>query len=279
MNGVDRARQALGARLKEIRKDAGLNGRQLSAAAEWHWSKISRIENGQRTPSPADIESWCRICDAGLAVPDLLAALRNVEAQWGEWKRMTAAGHAHRQRRGVDLDARARRVRSYGGVILPGLLQTEPYARAALSTCIEFLGTRDDLDNAVEARLQRQKALTEGSTSFTVLVHESVLHMTVGGPRIMHDQLWHLLEVGVGNPRLIFGIVPLNYRFVYTTTGFIIYDERMALVETISAELTVTAPTELGLYEQAWAGLHEQAVYGDAAKATIRAAQQNQRRD
>lgn len=279
MTGVDRARQALGARLKEIRKDAGLNGRQLSAAAEWHWSKISRIENGQRTPSPADIELWCSICDAGLAVPDLIAALRNVEAQWGEWKRMTAAGHAQRQRRGVDLDARARRVRSYGGVILPGLLQTEPYARAALSTCIEFLGTHDDLDAAVEARLQRQKALTEGSTSFTILVHESVLHMTVGGPRIMHDQLWHLLEVGVGNPRLIFGIVPLGYQFVYTTTGFIIYDERMALVDTISAELTVTAPTELVLYEQAWAGLVEQAVYGDAAKAAIRAAQQNQRCD
>ncbi|WP_405161994.1 helix-turn-helix domain-containing protein [Nocardia sp. NBC_01499] len=102
VSGADRARQALGARLRELRKDAGLSGRELSASAGWHWTKTSRIELGKRPPSEADIEAWCRVCGAELALPDLLAARRNVEAQWAEWKRVVAAGRTGRQRRGVE---------------------------------------------------------------------------------------------------------------------------------------------------------------------------------
>ncbi|WP_433597941.1 helix-turn-helix domain-containing protein [Nocardia sp. CA-135953] len=272
MTSVDRARQALGARLRELRKDAGLNGRQFSDAAGWHWSKTSRLERGERQPSEADLVVWCRLCDADLALPDLIASLRNVQAQWAEWKRIAAAGHARRQRRGVELDARARSVRIYSPVVLSGLVQTEAYARAILSTCIEFLGTRDDLDDAVAARLQRQQALRTGNTTFSMLIHEPVLYMQAGDEDVQTNQLRHLLDVGFGNPHLILGVVPTRYRFLYTTTGFVIYDTRMALVETISAELTVTTPSELSYYEKAWAGLHRQAVYGDQARALITAA-------
>ncbi|MBO0880960.1 MAG: helix-turn-helix transcriptional regulator, partial [Mycobacterium sp.] len=156
MTSVDRARQALGTRLRELRRDAGLNGRQFSTAAGWHWSKTSRIERGERQPSEADLTKWCQLCNAELALPDLLASLRNVQAQWAEWKRIASAGHSRRQRRGVELDARARTVRIYSPVVLSGLVQTEAYARAILSTCIEFLGTYDDINDAVTARLQRQ---------------------------------------------------------------------------------------------------------------------------
>ncbi|MGQ4619085.1 helix-turn-helix domain-containing protein [Nocardia sp. R7R-8] len=48
MSGAARAKVALGARLRELRKDAGLDGRQLSTAAGWHWSKTSRIEHGKQ---------------------------------------------------------------------------------------------------------------------------------------------------------------------------------------------------------------------------------------
>ncbi|MBB5915129.1 hypothetical protein BJY24_003996 [Nocardia transvalensis] len=269
MTSVDRARRALGARLRELRRDAGLNGRQFSTEAGWHWSKTSRIERGERQPSEGDLAVWCSLCNAQLALPDLVASLRNVRAQWAEWKRVAAAGHARRQRRGVELDSRATAVRVYSPVIISGLLQTEDYARAVLSTCIEFLGTYDDLEDAVSARLARQKALQDGRTHFHMLIHEPTLSMRVGDDQIRVGQLRHLLDISFGNPRLILGIVPTDYEFVYTTTSFVIYDTRMALVETLSAELTVSTPSELAYYEKAWDRLRRQAVYGDGARHLI----------
>ncbi|MEU7629607.1 helix-turn-helix transcriptional regulator [Nocardia sp. NPDC049220] len=272
-NGVDRARLALGARLRELRRTAGLDGREFSAAAGWHWSKTSRVELGKQRPSRDDLAMWCRLCDAELALPDLLAALQNVEAQWQEWRRVTAGGHARRQRRGIELESRARSLRTYSTILIPGLLQTEPYARAVLTQCIRFLGTRDDLDDAVTARLHRQRILHRGDHRLVQLIDQAALHTRVGGRAVVAGQLQHLLDIGFGNPRLLLGVVPLGAGFVYTTTSFDLLDRRTALVETLSAELTITTPSELALYEKAWAGLYEQAVFGEHARALITAAQ------
>lgn len=272
MNGAARAKAALGARLRELRKDAGLDGRQLSTAAGWHWSKTSRIEHGKQMPSESDLAVWCRVCDATLALPDLVASLRNVRAQWAEWRRITAAGHARRQQRGQEIESETRQLRIYNPTIVPGLLQTEDYARAVLAQCIGFLGTLDDLDTAVAARIERQAILRTGGTRVAVLVHEAALHTTLGDDAVTSAQLRHLLDIAFGNPRLHFGVVPLHAGFVYLSGSFHLFDRRQALIETASAELTITAPSELELYERLWAGLHGGAVYGDAARARITAA-------
>jgi transcriptional regulator with XRE-family HTH domain len=272
VSDVLRLRQALGARLRELRKDARLDGRQFSTAAGWHWSKTSRIENGRRTPSEGDIATWCDVCNARLALPDLIAALRNVEAQWTEWKRVAASGHARRQQRAVEIEGQARLQRVYAPVVLPGLLQTEDYARAVLAQCIRFLGTPDDLDDAVAARMKRQQVLQQNRHRFVILADEAALYKTVGGDAVMTGQLQHLLEAAFDNPRLIFGVVPLTAPFTYITTSFDLIDNRMALIETISAELTVVTVSELGLYEKAWKALSRQAMYGDAAREAIRSA-------
>ena len=275
MNGAARAKAALGARLRELRRDAGLDGRQLSTAAGWHWSKTSRIEHGKQMPSESDLAVWCRVCGATLALPDLVATLRNVRAQWAEWRRITATGHTRRQQRGQELEAETRQLRIYNPTIVPGLLQSEPYARAVLAQCIGFLGTVDDLDTAVEARMARQDILRSGVTRVVVLVHEAALHTTLGNDEVTAGQLRHLLEVAFGNPRLCFGVIPLRAGFVYLSGSFHLFDRRQALIETASAELTITAPSELELYERLWSGLHGHAVYGDAARALINSAMES----
>ncbi|MEU4315896.1 helix-turn-helix transcriptional regulator [Nocardia sp. NPDC024068] len=272
MSDVLRLRQGLGARLRELRKDARLDGRQFSTAAGWHWSKTSRIETGKRSPSEADIAVWCEVCDASLALPDLVAALRNVEAQWTEWKRIAASGHARRQRRSVEIEGNARLQRVYAPVVLPGLLQTEAYARAVLTQCIRFLATPDDIDQAVAARMQRQQVLRRERHRFVLLADEAALYKTVGDDTVMAGQLRHLLATAFDNPRLIFGVVPLTAPFTYITTSFDLLDNRMALIETISAELTVVTVSELALYEKAWKALSAQAKYGDAARNAIESA-------
>jgi len=65
-SSVQRARQELADRLRDIRLDAGLTGRALSSAAGWHEAKTSRIESAKQAPSDADIRIWCQACE----VPD-----------------------------------------------------------------------------------------------------------------------------------------------------------------------------------------------------------------
>ncbi|QIS23784.1 helix-turn-helix domain-containing protein [Nocardia terpenica] len=269
VTAVLRARQALGARLRELRKDARMDGAQFSAAAGWHRSKTSRIELGKQTPSENDLEVWCRVCDAVLALPDLVASLRNVEAQWTEWKRIAASGHARRQRRHVEIENRARLQRVYAPIVLPGLLQTENYARAVLRQCIRFLGTPDDLDAAVTARMQRREVLHKPRHRFILLADEAALYTTVGNDQVMAEQLRYLLDTAFDIPRLTFGVLPLTAEFTYLTTSFDLFDNRMVLIETTSAELTVVTATELELYEKLWKSLHRQAAYGEAARNLI----------
>lgn len=64
-------REALGYRLRDIRKDARLPGRQLAAITGWHFTKISKIEHGRAAPSEADIELWCFHCNADRQIPEL----------------------------------------------------------------------------------------------------------------------------------------------------------------------------------------------------------------
>ncbi|GAA4223045.1 transcriptional regulator with XRE-family HTH domain [Streptosporangium album] len=59
MRDITRARQQMGARLKELRLDAKMTGRQLAARYGWQASKVSKLENGRQTPSADDIRSWC----------------------------------------------------------------------------------------------------------------------------------------------------------------------------------------------------------------------------
>ncbi|MEV0297173.1 helix-turn-helix transcriptional regulator [Nocardia sp. NPDC050710] len=276
MTGVEQARQAFGARLRGLRKSAHLTGLQLSADAGWHSAKVSRIEHGKQIPSDADLVAWCQLCDADLLLPDLRAALANIEALWQEWRRIAAAGHAQQQRRRVELEARAKRIRNFEHAVVPGLLQTEPYARAVLSACIEFVKGLDDIDRAVSARMERQRILHHGPTRITILLAEQALYTTVGDDRVMTGQLEHLLDA-MSLRRLSLGIVPRSARFIYTTTCFLMLDERIAEVETISAGLTVTQPRELVYYEKAWSALHRQASYGEQARALITAALESRR--
>jgi len=268
---VQQARLNLGIRLRELRRDAGLNGVRLAQLTGWDNSKVSRIEHGKQTPTEDDIRVWCAHTHATLHVPDLIASVRNIEAAWAEWRRIVGAGHARRQLEAIEQENRTGLVRAFEPLMVPGMLQTREYARAVLATCIGFVEGTDDLEAALVARLERQQVLREGIHRFHYLLSEQVLYTTVGNDSVMSGQLDRLLEV-MGLSRLVLGIVPRTAALIYTTHSFTMYDGRLTQVETISAELTVTQPRELYFYEKAFAALAKQAVVGAAARALIEAA-------
>ena len=83
-SSAKQARAALGVRLREIRKDAGLTGRALAAAIGCHFTKVSRIENGGQTPSEPYLRALCVACRAEDQVVDLIASMRAIESMYLE---------------------------------------------------------------------------------------------------------------------------------------------------------------------------------------------------
>ncbi|MGW6702024.1 DUF5753 domain-containing protein [Nocardia sp. NPDC055049] len=268
-NSVDEAREALGLRLRELRRDAGITARRLAQLAGWHESKVSRTEYGKQTPSEADLQAWCEHTGRPDQLPDLIATVRNIEAAYMEWKRLLGAGTRRRQKISVKLEGDTRSMRWYEPTIVPGLLQTAEYAEGILSKIISFYGIPDDLAEGVAARVERQRVLYRGDHRFSFIIAEQVLHTTIVDDQVMLGQLDRLLTL-MSLPRLVLGVVPMNSPYEGpATNGFAIFDQRLVQVETVTAELSVTQPREIALYERMFAVLNDQAVFGDGARELI----------
>jgi transcriptional regulator with XRE-family HTH domain len=265
---VQQARRALGARLREIRKDADLTGRAFAAAAAWHFTKVSKIENGARVPSEADIRTWCRVCRAEDQVPDLIAAARSVELMYVEWRRQMRAGMRRSQAVRLSAYERARLFRLYEPGLIPGIFQTAQYAAAVISSFMNFSGITADLDEAVAARMEWQKVIY-GDRKFQVVLEEQALRTRAGGSEVMAGQLDRLLAV-MSLPRVGLGIIPsMAERIVMPSAGFLIFDEEMVQAETVSAWLTVTQPQEIALYARRFELLRQSAAHGCEARVLI----------
>ncbi len=271
MSGAHEAREALGRRLHDLRVDAELTGRQLATLAGWQSSKVSKIEYGKQMPTDADIRAWCRHCGSNKQVPDLIATLRNVEAAYLEYKRIMAAGLRHPQQARAKLENETRHTRWYEPCLIPGFLQTPDYLIGVLRKVTAFYEIpTDDFESAVAKRLERQRNLYQatGKRRFHFILAEQVLCTTVGDDDVMIAQLDRLLRA-MSLPRVIISIIPANAPYEVPTTNFVLYDRHRVQVETIAAELTITQPREVALYEKTFLALAKQAVIGDAARALI----------
>ena len=269
---ADQARASLGIRLRDIRRDAGLSGTELARLENWQPSKITKIEHGRQTPSEADLRAWCERCRALSELPDLIAAVRSIETQFAEWRRVIRGGIRRRQEASAAVYDRARLFRIYEPVVIPGLLQTRDYALSVLSTSISFFRVPDDAEESADARIQRQRVLTHGDRRFHMLLGEQCLHTDIGGTDIMADQLEHLLSL-LKLPRMRLGIIPFDapYR-VPLNNGFWIMDEALVQFDTYTAELSLVRPDEIELYGRAFERLAALAVYGAEARAMTAAA-------
>ncbi|XNL76892.1 helix-turn-helix transcriptional regulator [Actinomadura madurae] len=268
------AREALGARLRDIRKDAALTGVGLADLAGWHSSKVSKIEHGKQNPTEDDLRTWCRLCTADDQLGDLVATMRSIETMYVELRRLHRAGTAKQQRKIIEEEQQTKLLRGFQMFLVPGLLQTAEYAHARLAEGVDLLGLRGDVESAVQARMERQQLLYRGDHRIHIVVCEVALTAGMADVGIMLGQLDRLLAVS-SLPRLHLGIIPTRAAHGYAPMcSFWIHDERMVTVETISAELKLTQPREVGLYLRAFARFAGNAIYGSGARALIEEARQ-----
>ncbi len=264
------AQQALGARLREIRREAGLTGRALAAATKQHYTRVSKFENGVQQPTGADIRDWCRACGAEEEIPDLIATLRALESAYVEHRRQARAGM--KRVLGVhvgDLHARTNHYRIYEHNVIPGIFQTPDYCAAMISFWSRFLEAPNDLEEAVAVRMERQKILYQRSKTFAVILEEQALRTWFGDAETQANQLDRLLTL-MSLPSVSLGVIPLmTERGAVPSAGFWIFDEGLVALETPTASIEVTRPSEIDLYARMFSDLGRVALYGKSVRDLI----------
>ncbi len=264
------ARAELGARLRQLRKSAGLTGQALAAATGQHFTRISRIENGVQPPTERNIRDWCTACGAADQIPDLLATAQSVESAYLEWSRQARAG----MRRLGDVHSiatyqRTTTFRIHEPTVLPGIFQTEAYIRRMLAFWYAFLDAPEDADATVAMKAHRTSIALTPAKRIAVVLGEQALR-TRRGTRDEHaDQLTHLLTL-MRLPFVSVGVIPADaQRYAISSIGFWIFDSNAVALETPTAAIKVTRPHEIALYVAMFDQLQSEAVYGSDVRRLI----------
>lgn len=266
---MHRARRLLADRLRELTKDAGLNGKDVAALCGWHPSKVSRISTAKTQPSADDVRAWCHACGADEQAEDLVASLQAVQGMWVEWRRMERSGLRRAQQAVLPLFERTHWFRAYSSWFVPGLLQTHGYTEAVLRAVQRRRVSVDDVADAVAVRMDRQRVLRDAPRRFAFLVEESVLSNGLGDADIQAEQLERLVSV-TALPNVSVGVVPTRLgRTRMPVEGFWIFDTAQVNVELVSGHLTLTQPSEISTYADTFTMLADMAVYGRQARALI----------
>ncbi|WP_435108743.1 helix-turn-helix domain-containing protein [Nocardiopsis synnemataformans] len=265
MTDYQTARISLGVRLRELRDEAGLSGRELASRAGWHPSKVSRLEHGKQTANTDDLRSWALLCGRQDAAGGLVTQLRSLETHYASWRRQLAAGHEARQNSYFPLDERTRRFRIFESSCIPGFLQTADYARFMFRRGVRLHGVPDDGQRAVDARIERQRVLESPGKTFHILIWEPALRLRLAPDTIMADQLDRVIaELTSGRAEV--GVIPMRCSTdVVPSHGFWIFDDDRVIVETIGAELCLTDDDAIEPYRRVFSALSRSAVKGHAA--------------
>lgn len=199
LDGSGHPRQVFGAMLRYYRCKAGMSQEQLGTKAYCSGDTVGKVEMGQRTPSFELAASWDAVpeLNTGGALTELRRQLNNIlkvraDPGWfQEWFRK---------------ESEATSLRWYEPLLIPGLLQTEQYARAVMRT--RPGDTDEHIDQMVVARMERQVILAgEKPPMLWVVIDEGVLHRPIGSAEIMRDQLLHVVEMA-RRPNIVLQVVP-----------------------------------------------------------------------
>lgn len=185
-------RKRLGIELRRLREEALLTCEEVGARLDCSGTRISRIETGRINVRPGDVRELLDIYGITGAEADSLVQLAREARVKGWW-------HTYGQvlspwfEAYIGLEAEAVRQRDFQSMVIPGLFQTEDYARAVLRAAPNA-SRAEDIDRQVALRMARQAVLRQASPpDLWVVLSESTLRVQVGSSTVMRAQLHRLI--------------------------------------------------------------------------------------
>ena len=179
-----------GAELKRLRERAGMTQSEVAERTNYALSTVSAYETGKRIASP----DFAKLADELFGTGETLTELQKLVDRVSllPWFRSR-----------VEVERKAAEIREYESYQIPGLLQTEDYARAIMTVGRPRISS-DEMERAVALRMTRQEILDlrddlpvdqEQTPRFWAIIDESALHRVVGSPETMRMQREHLVEM------------------------------------------------------------------------------------
>jgi transcriptional regulator with XRE-family HTH domain len=200
----------LAAELRRYREAASLTIDEVAERLEWSTAKISRIENARVSVLPRDVKFLLGVY--GLSDQDdawdVLLTLARESRQKGWWQQYGEAVPDWFEVF-VGLEAEAATIWGYDAEFVPGILQTQEYARAVHRAQL-ITATEEEIDRLVRVRMARQELLTsDDAPQVWLILNEAVIRRVVGSRDIMHAQTKRLIEASK-LPNVTLQIVPFS---------------------------------------------------------------------
>jgi transcriptional regulator with XRE-family HTH domain len=215
-------RRRLAAELREIRESKGKSGDAVAAALKWSPSKISRYERARTGLRPREVERLLDYYQITGPRRALLLGLAEDAAQKGWWEEFgDTLSEDYQQFIGLEHEAAS--INIWHVDVVPGLLQTEAYARHIISSYSRVEPVAPGMvGRLVRVRMQRQQVLDRDGLQLAVVLDESVLKRRIGDDTVMHEQLHHLVRQA-DRPNLTLRVLPLDAQHSVFGESFVVF--------------------------------------------------------
>ncbi|MFE9995539.1 helix-turn-helix domain-containing protein [Streptomyces avermitilis] len=185
-------RRRLGQELRRLRELKGMTAEEVAERLLVSQSKISRLENGRRSISQRDVRDLCGVYEVeDHRIVDSLMQMAKDSRQQGWWHSFGDIPYSVY----IGLETDAASLRVYDPQVVPGLLQTRPYAEALIAGALPETAP-GDIDKRVQVRLRRQERISapDNPLRLWTVLDEAALRRVVGNRSLMREQLEHLVE-------------------------------------------------------------------------------------
>jgi len=202
------ARWELVLRLRELREQRGFDSASFARQVGFTPANWSHVENGRRVLTCRTIVPVLDLLEVEDEERAELLDLLHAGKQRGWWSKSSALIGAELQRL-YGMEHGAQSIRSYDSLIVPGLLQTESYARALISADVMIRPVQ--VDQLVALRMRRQQRLRGSQrVELTAVIGEATLLQQTGGPQILRGQLEHLIALIDEHDTLDVRVIPFS---------------------------------------------------------------------
>lgn len=201
-------RRRLASELRRLRKDAGISLEDAARHLDLTHSTLSRVETGQAGIRPPYVDALARLYGVNDTERDALVQLAREARQRGWWVAYSDV-LSEQYSAFIGFETEADSIRTYEPQTIPGLLQTEEYARALIRAQLPD-ATPENIERRVRVRMERQARMTANDPPHLwAIIGEPAIRYLVGGPAVTRAQLDHLAEMAE-LPHLTLQVLPYS---------------------------------------------------------------------
>lgn len=244
----------LAAELRRLRAAASLTREEVTERTGINGVTLYRIEKARARPQKRTLLALLELYAASETQRADLLAVQSGSHDQG-WLRPYHSELPEEYTAYIGFETEARTVRNYESLFVPGLAQTERYARAVIKGVLPT-ASQTEVDQRVQARIERQAVLTKARPlQLWAIMDEAAVRRLVGGREVMHEQVRHLLQLAQ-EPNVTLQLIPFGTGAHAGMTGSFVHmdfpdaqDPELVYVDTPAGDLFLESEAEIRRYK------------------------------